>query len=142
VLTPPAVASEEDDGLLTASEASQLDISADWVILSACNTASAAGAEGNDSLSALARGFLHAGAHALLASHWRVSDDATAALTVETLSAWQADPAAGQGEALRRAMHAVRTGKHADGTPVTGWTAAWAHPGSWAPFTHIANRDD
>ncbi len=39
LLTPPAEASEEDDGYLTASEIAALKLDADWVILSACNTA-------------------------------------------------------------------------------------------------------
>src|SRR5262249_51358158 len=39
VLTPPAVASAADDGLLTASEVAALKLNADWVVLSACNTA-------------------------------------------------------------------------------------------------------
>jgi CHAT domain-containing protein len=34
ILTPPKTASEEDDGLLTASEISQLKLDADWVVLS------------------------------------------------------------------------------------------------------------
>jgi hypothetical protein len=41
VLTPPAEASETDYGLLTASEVAQLKLNADWVVLSACNTAAA-----------------------------------------------------------------------------------------------------
>ena len=43
ILTPPVQASEEDDGLLTASEIAQLKLDADWVVLSACNTAAAGG---------------------------------------------------------------------------------------------------
>ncbi|MEI4507405.1 CHAT domain-containing tetratricopeptide repeat protein [Sphingopyxis sp. CCNWLW253] len=142
VMTPPVTPSDLDDGLLTATEAAQLDLSADWVILSACNTASASNSGGSDSLSALARGFLYAGADALLASHWRVSDDATAALTVETLMAQRADPARTRAQALQMAMNAVRTGKRTDGTAVPGWRAAWAHPRAWAAFTNIANRDE
>jgi len=38
-LTPPKTARKEDDGLLTASEVTALKLDADWVILSACNTA-------------------------------------------------------------------------------------------------------
>ena len=46
VLTPPAEGSEFDDGLLTASEVAHLKLDADWVILSACNTAAADGTPG------------------------------------------------------------------------------------------------
>lgn len=139
VLTPPGIASALDDGLLTASEAAALSLSARWVVLSACNTATpgdAAGASG-ESLSSLARSFLYAGSGNLLASHWRVADDATAALTVETLSNDRVTPAT----ALAAAMEAVRTGKRADGSSVEGWQPHWAHPASWAPFTLITNRD-
>ncbi|MBL8650975.1 MAG: CHAT domain-containing protein [Sphingopyxis sp.] len=139
VLTPPGKASATDDGLLTASEAAALSLSARWVVLSACNTATPgveAGASG-ESLSSLARSFLYAGAGNLLASHWRVADDATAALTVEALGNKDATPAT----ALAMAMEAVRTGKHPDGSPVEGWQPHWAHPASWAPFTLVTNRD-
>ncbi len=89
VLTPPATPEGSDDGLLTASEASELKLSADWVVLSACNTAASDGkggvAFGGEGLSGLARAFFHAGARALLVSHWRVRDDAAARLTTETL---------------------------------------------------------
>jgi CHAT domain len=56
VLTPPTVAAPEDDGYLSASEIAGLKLDADWVILSACNTA-AGGAEGAESLSGMARAF-------------------------------------------------------------------------------------
>jgi CHAT domain-containing protein len=138
VFTPPAQASALDDGVLTASEAAGLSLAADWIILSACNTAAGAGASGGESLSGLGRAFLYAGARALLASHWRVSDDATAALTTETLGAWHGE---GRAQALQAAMRAVRTGKRADGSPVPGWKPAWAHPAAWAPFVLIAAGD-
>ena len=38
VFTPPETGTEADDGLLTASEIATLELDADWVILSACNT--------------------------------------------------------------------------------------------------------
>jgi CHAT domain len=37
----PKQPTELDDGLLTASEVAQLKLNADWVVLSACNTAAA-----------------------------------------------------------------------------------------------------
>jgi CHAT domain-containing protein len=141
VFTPPAKASAQDDGVLTASEASKLSLSAEWIILSACNTAAADGSSGAQSLSGLARAFLYAGAQALLASHWRVSDDATAALTTETLSARRASASVTRAQALQAAMHAVRTGQRDDGSALSGWKPAWSHPAAWAPFVLISDRD-
>jgi CHAT domain-containing protein len=142
ILTPPEIASAEDDGILTASEASQLTLSADWVILSACNTAAAAGAAGHDSMDSLGRAFLYAGAHALLASHWRVSDDATAALTVEALATHKTHPDLTGAQALQAAMRAVRTGLRRDGSALPDWHESWAHPSAWAPFSYISDHDD
>lgn len=141
VFTPPAKASAADDGVLTASEAAGLDLRADWLVLSACNTAAADGTPGAESLSGLARAFLYAGAQSLLASHWRVSDDATAALTVETLSAWRASSQPTRARALQQAMRAVRTGQRADGTRMAGWNAQWAHPSAWGPFVLVSAAD-
>ena len=140
VFTPPALASTADDGLLAASEVARLTLVADWVLLSTCNTASSDGTPGADSLSSLARSFLYAGASALLASNWRVSDEATAALTVETLSGRSSNGIT-RAEALQRAMRAVRTGKRADGTAIPGWNESWAHPAAWGAFTVISNED-
>ena len=49
-----------------------LKLDADWVVLSACNTAGPDGTLGGESLSGLARAFFYAGARALLVSHWAV----------------------------------------------------------------------
>ena len=141
IFTPPGQATSADDGILTAAEAAELDLSAEWVILSACNTGTTGGTGGGDALSSLARSFLYAGADALLASRWRVGDTVTAALTVETLANAERDPAAGKAVALQRAMRAIRTGKRADGTAVEGWTPSWSHPAAWAPFALIATRN-
>ena len=75
VLTPPETGTEHDDGLLTASEVAQLKLDADWVILSACNTA-AGDKPGATGLSGLAKAFFYAGARALLVSHWPVESNA------------------------------------------------------------------
>ena len=57
VLYQPKEVRPGDDGLLLASEVAQLRLAADWVILSACNTASAEGNPGAEGLSGLARAF-------------------------------------------------------------------------------------
>ena len=71
LLTPPAQGCEADDAYLSASEIARLKLDADWVILSACNTA-AGEAKGAEALSGLARAFFYAGARAMLVSHWYV----------------------------------------------------------------------
>ncbi len=99
VLTPPGRGTEEDDVLLTASEIAQLKLDADWVILSACNTASGdkPGAEGLS-------GFFYAGARALLVSHWLVESTAATQLTTTMFDELKASPKIGRSEALRRSM--------------------------------------
>ena len=105
VLTPPAEGTETDDGLLTASEVAQLKLNADWVILSACNTAAADGTPGANGLSGLAKAFFYAGSRALLVSHWPVVSDAAVALTTRMLAA--AKTGLTRAEAHRQAMMSI-----------------------------------
>jgi CHAT domain-containing protein len=60
-----------EHGLLTLEEILGLKLNADWVVLSACNTAAGDGA-GAEAVSGLGRGFFYAGTRALLATHWPV----------------------------------------------------------------------
>lgn len=101
-LTIPKISTALDDGLLTASEVAQLKLSADWVVLSACNTI-AGDKPGAEALSGLARAFFYAGARALLVTHWAVASDAATTLATTTFANLQADPKLGRAEALRRA---------------------------------------
>lgn len=128
ILTPPAAASEEDDGYLSASEIAELKLDADWVILSACNTAGGADAQHDaQALSGLARAFFYAQARALLVSHWEVDSAATVKLITTAVSAMAKDPALGRAEALRQAM----LGMIVSGQPHE------AHPAYWAPFVVV-----
>jgi tetratricopeptide (TPR) repeat protein/CHAT domain-containing protein len=126
ILTPPEKASEADDGYLTASEIAALKLDAQWVILSACNTA-AAGWEGAEALSGLARAFFYAGARSVLVSHWSVASETTVKLVTHAISELKSDPKLGRTEALRRAMLSLST---------TG-KAYEAHPAFWAPFVLV-----
>ena len=134
VLTPPSEASESDDGYLSASEISALKLNADWVILSACNTAAGDGSEGAPGLSGLARSFFYAGARNLLASHWPVRDDVAAKLTVRTISIAKDNPQLSRAQAFQQAMREIRNDKSADSD-----TDTWAHPSAWAPFSLIGD---
>ena len=124
VLTPPDKATEEDDGLLTASEIAQLKMDADFVILSACNTA--AGEEGNaEGLSGLAKAFFYAGARSLLVSHWPVESKAATKLTTTLFKNLKDNPNLSRAEAFRRSMMSLAS------VPET------SHPFFWAPFSVV-----
>jgi CHAT domain-containing protein len=128
VLTPPDQATAADDGYLTASEAAQLKLNADFVVLSACNTAASDGQPGAEGLSGLARAFFYAGARSVLVSHWEVSDAATTTLITGTFSEmdWNTedDPGA-RARALQAGIRAVRAERR------------WQHPAYWAAFTLV-----
>jgi CHAT domain-containing protein/tetratricopeptide (TPR) repeat protein len=126
LLTPPAKGSEADDGYLSASEIAGLRLDADWVVLSACNTASGE-AEGAQALSGLARSFFYAGARALLVSHWYVDSKATVALINNAFAELNKDPTIGRAEALNRSMLAL----------IERGTERQAHPAAWAPFVLV-----
>jgi CHAT domain-containing protein len=106
ILTPPAEASPADDGYLSASEIAGLKLDADWVILSACNTAAGEGSDA-EALSGLARAFFYAQARALLVSHWEVNSDATVKIITTAMREMSKHGRIGRAEALRRAMLAL-----------------------------------
>ncbi len=125
VLTPPAKAVARDDGLLSASEVSLLNLNADWVILSACNTASGSNSK-SDAFSGLASAFFFAGARSLLVSHWYVDSDATVALITGAFAFQKTQPTLGRAEALRRSMDKLIRSKE-----------RFSHPAFWAPFVLV-----
>ena len=126
VFTPPAQGSYEDDGLLTASEVARLKLNADWVVLSACNTAAAGDKEAAEGFSGLARAFFYAGARALLVSHWYVNSQATVDLITGSFRAAKLDPKRGRAGGLQSAMSSLLS----RGGPM-------AHPAYWAPFALV-----
>jgi tetratricopeptide (TPR) repeat protein/CHAT domain-containing protein len=126
LLTPPATATEADDGYLSASRIAGLKLDADWVILSACNTA-AGGSDDAEALSGLARAFFYAGARSLLVSHWAVNSQAAVKLITSAVGEIARDPRLGRAEALRRAMLAMID----KGAPHE------SRPAYWAPFVLV-----
>ena len=126
ILTPPETATEADDGYLSASEIAGLKLDADWVVLSACNTA-AGGATNAEALSGLGRAFIYAGARSLLVSHWAVYSEATVKLITGAVREMSRDPKVGRAEAMRRSMLAL----------IDKGSKEEAHPAFWAPFVVV-----
>jgi CHAT domain-containing protein len=126
-LTIPEKPTELDDGLLTASEVAQLKLNADWVVLSACNTA-AEDKPGAEALSGLARAFFYAGARSLVVSHWEVDSVATVKLMIEMFQGAARDPKLSHAEALQQSMLSYIDGAKSDED---------AHPRFWAPFVVV-----
>lgn len=126
-LTPPATATPGEDGLLDAGEVAQLKLDADWVVLSACNTAAPDGRLGGQSLSGLARAFFYAGARSLLVSHWAVATRPTVVLTTTLFDAYGKNAGLGRAAALRTAQLKLMG------------EAATSHPSFWAPFVLVGD---
>lgn len=69
----------KNDGILTVGELYSMNLDADLVTLSACETGLGKVANGDDVVG-LTRGFLYAGSRSIVASLWSVDDQATATL--------------------------------------------------------------
>ena len=131
-LTQPALAmaatGKEDSQplspLLTLEDVLTLKLNADWVVLSACNTAAADG-KGEETLSGLARGFFYAGSRSLLVTHWAVESESAKLLTTQTFSHYAANPQAPKAESLRQAMLSVMA------------MPQYQHPIFWAPYALV-----
>lgn len=132
-LDEPALAmtlppSEEQSPLLTLSDVLSLKLDADWVLLSACNTAGADG-EAAEALSGLGRGFFFAGARALLVTHWPV-ESVSARLLVSGLFSQM--KSASRAEGLRQAQLELMRQS-------AGRAFSYAHPLFWAPFALVGD---
>lgn len=137
-LTAPEVAKAEGDGLLTMEEILALRLDADWVVLSACNTANGAGT-GAEAISGLGRAFFYAGARALLVTHWPVETTSARALTTGLFERQARQPGLSRGKALQATMNTlIDDGGLID--PQTGkMVFSYAHPIFWAPFALVGD---
>ena len=131
-LSNPKLTRKDEDGLLTMREILGLSTNADWVILSACNTAAADGA-GSEAVSGLGRAFFYAGARSLLVSSWPVHSGATKELMVRIFKRYDKDSSTGRSEQVRQAMVSLIADgyyKLDNGKIIF----SYAHPLFWAPF--------
>jgi CHAT domain-containing protein len=118
-------ADSANDGRLTVGELvddPDLTISAELVVLSACQTGSGNVKQAEGTIG-FHRALLARGARSVLVSLWSVSDDATELLMRRFYAHWLSDPdAPGKAESLRRAQNDVRR------------TRGFEHPRYWSAF--------
>ena len=135
-LSSPDVTGDRDDGLLTLDKVIALKLDADWVVLSACNTAAGDGA-GTEAVSGLGRAFFFAGARALLVSNWPVDSAAARELMTDIFARQQKAPTKQKSEVLREAMiDEIDNGGMKDAGVLK---YSYAHPLFWAPFVLVGD---
>ena len=124
VLSPPKEKSAKDNGLLMMNEIMQLNLNADLVILSACNTGSVED-EYSGSYSGLAKAFFVAGAKSVLVSNWYVEDAATQRL-IQKFTENMSKDKGNFAENLNLTMKELSKQK-----------SQYSHPIFWAPFVFV-----
>jgi CHAT domain-containing protein len=104
------------------SEVLGLKLNADWVVLSACNTASGDG-KNEEAVSGLGRAFFFAGSRRLLVSYWPVETVSARLLTTELFKRQTLQAEESKAEALRHSMLQLMAS-----------SKEYSHPAFWAPF--------
>ncbi len=110
------------DGFFRLNHVYNLRLNADLVVLSACQTALGEQVRG-EGLIGLTRGLMYAGAARVVASLWKVDDQATAALMAAFYGAMLGPRQLSAASALREAQNALRINPR------------WQSPYYWAAFT-------
>jgi CHAT domain-containing protein len=137
-LSAPNVADTDGDGLLTLDEVLALKLNADWVVLSACNTATGDGA-GAEAVSGLGRAFFYAGTRALLVSNWPVETTSARTLTTDLFRRQAQNATLSRAEALRQAEIALIDGAGYVDPDSKATVFSYAHPIFWAPFSLVGD---
>ena len=116
-------ASKGDTGFLSAKEILNLKLTANLVVLSACDTGR--GRITGDGIVGLSRAFIAAGVPSVIVSLWAVPDAPTAALMTEFYTALRRSP--NKAQALRQAMLSTLN--------------QYPNPRDWAAFTLIGEAE-
>lgn len=130
-MTAPELTQDGGDGLLTVDNILGLDLNAEWVVLSACNTGGGDG-QSAEAVSGLGRAFFYAGARAVMVTNWAVETTSAQRITTKT---FEVQTAAGvsRGEAFRRSMVSLAwEGEYVDSHSGKR-VFSYAHPMFWAP---------
>jgi CHAT domain-containing protein len=134
-LTNPEVMGKGGDGLLKVDHILTLKLNADWVVLSACNTAAGEG-EGAEALSGLGRAFFYAGARSLLVSSWPVDSQASRKLMTDLFKRQNNDRSVSKSQALQQASLDLLNQGRPDERDAR---YSYAHPLFWAPFVVVGD---
>ena len=129
-LSNPAVSGDGEDGMLTMEEILALKLRADWVVLSACNTASASG-NGSEAVSGLGRAFFYAGAKALLVTSWPVETVSARLLTTDAFRRQSQTPGLSRSRAMQESS--------LDLMKKSSGSFSYAHPLFWAPYVVVGD---
>ena len=124
-----------EDGMLTMKEVIEdVELNADLVALSACNTAGdTAQANNGEGFAGLTRAFMFAGAKSLLVSHWSVDSLSTEKLMTSTFrNIKQGEPAL---KAVSDAQRELQGGSYASGQ----YHFSRSHPFFWAAFVYVGD---
>jgi CHAT domain-containing protein len=139
LMSNPPQAQDASAAFLGVDEVLKLQLDADLVILSACNTAGPSGSGAGESLSGLARAFFFAGTRGLLVTHWSVEDNSAKLIVTHTMASFAGGvPRADTSTALRAAKLEMLDGDNGR------YGKLFTHPFAWAPFVLIgdgARRD-
>ncbi|MBN2688330.1 MAG: CHAT domain-containing protein, partial [Deltaproteobacteria bacterium] len=125
-------------GLLTMGEIMKLKLNADWVVLSACNTAAAEGS-GSEALSGVGRAFFYAGTRAILASMYPVETTSARKLITALFRYQKEDPSLSRARALRKSMLNLMDRESLVDESTGKVAASYAHPLFWAPFILVGD---
>ena len=138
-LTSPTITGDTtSDGLLTMGEVMGLRLDADWVVLSACNTAAAEGT-GAETVSGLGRAFFYAGTRALLVSMWPVETTSAKKLTTKLFQYQKENKSISRAGALQSSMLDLMDRQVLRDDATGKIAASYAHPIFWAPFIVVGD---
>jgi CHAT domain-containing protein/tetratricopeptide (TPR) repeat protein len=139
VLAQPPPGSD-DDGFLTARDIFDLDLSAELVVLSACNTARGEKRSG-EGIVGLTWALFVAGAPTQVLSQWSVDDVSTAMLMEDFYAGVKRGQA--KGAALRKAAVSLMRGEkqqsHVGNRKSKIENRKYSHPYYWAPFVLVGD---
>ena len=116
--------------MLTMEEILGLKLRADWVVLSACNTASSSG-NGSEAVSGLGRAFFYAGAKALLVTSWPVETVSARLLTTDAFRRQSESSSISRSRAMQESS--------LDLMKKTTSGFSYAHPLFWAPYVVVGD---